>query len=458
MLKLFGATAAVMRAIDGVGPGYKPDRYRRRTSGSSVLTSKHILGVNNLGTVIANVTETGRRTFSAYRVTDDVVPDRYFTRRRNGEIFNLPYKSSLVTTAFPTGPMVATTASGEVWTYTGSDAVLGFWNRSGLYGSLETDSPLSPTFDAPEVLGISSDEELRDVATVNARLNVIKAESLALVTIAELSKTKQMLLQMVGDLGQAMKLVRSNASKDDVLRVLRRSRRKHGRKIGSSSNKGSLLTTGWVSKTVASRWLEIRYGWMPLFYDIQGTLKALTGDHHRLNTARGFANDSVSITTPKSMNSPFWGFNYNETVTLEKRFRAYILYEAELEGFHLQKLGFLQVPASGYEVVPFSFVLDWFINLGDWLDAMSPRTGVTIKNSGYVVSKVYSCVREITQFVPGTLITATGVTGSYDTVSIRTKKRVPFLPPLPLPRFNVRMNWTRVTDAIALIRQQARFF
>jgi hypothetical protein len=39
------------------------------------------------------------------------------------------------------------------------------------------------------------------------------------------------------------------------------------------------------------------------------------------------------------------------------------------------------IPVTVWELVPWSFVVDWFVNVGDWIQAVTPNPSVTVKGS-----------------------------------------------------------------------------
>lgn len=111
------------------------------------------------------------------------------------------------------------------------------------------------------------------------------------------------------------------------------------------------------------------------------------------------------------------------------------------------------IPATLWEIVPYSFVVDWFVNVGTWLNAVVPDPNVTVL--GNWITRVYSfsCVEQVTFTFPkpsplGT-ITTTNV-GSVTTVKERVirdcNQSLTLLP--VLTRRN--MSALHLTDALSL--------
>lgn len=423
-----------------------PPRERHRLIGEEYPTSVTEKLTDNEGTLQSENTYNGRIIRDQQRYTVDVVTPGYFARVKNGEFVNRPYRSVQVHSLPPTGDWSYHTDGGLV-EYSGGDS---FFFAGGPTGPWNFPNPrtISSIVDLP---GIKSDEALRDLATISARSGVVKAESLALVTLAELSKTAQMLRKGAVSMATAIAAIKNGQPKKAILEILNVPNLKRLKNHWSAPLRGGL-----------GRWLEVRYGWMPLIYDIQGTLKALDVVHKPRYTSRGYANDSTFSVSNDTYNyGDAWELAYTKTQGLDKRVRAYIIYEVEKSGLKLQSLGLLQLPQTAWELVKFSFVVDWFIDIGSWLDAITPRVGVNVLAEGYTVTKQWDHQREITgvTFSPtyeALHASLSGLIGQYDTFGVHLKERRPGLPPFPLPRFNVKLNPKRAIDSVALLVQQVR--
>lgn len=98
-----------------------------------------------------------------------------------------------------------------------------------------------------------------------------------------------------------------------------------------------------------------------------------------------------------------------------------------------------------------SFVFDWFIDVGTWLQAVSPREGYS--ELGISVSVVDDYNDILTQSVSegsghGWYVT---VTNMEQVTHVRRLRRFPYAGVLPLPHVNVKLNPAKVLDLIALV-------
>lgn len=145
-------------------------------------------------------------------------------------------------------------------------------------------------------------------------------------------------------------------------------------------------TTASAARATADTWLEYRYGWTPLILDTKEIIKKSHKLREKCEVRRlvARAGDSASISDSKSWSCVVVGsdsFSGSRTFTKTVRCGVGVLYEvrnrttsdelAALFGTRLR-----DIPATIWELVPYSFVIDWFTNVGDWLQAITPDPGV----------------------------------------------------------------------------------
>lgn len=125
-------------------------------------------------------------------------------------------------------------------------------------------------------------------------------------------------------------------------------------------------------KSVANNWLELQYGWLPLLKDVQNGAEFLSHQYsvpqqvvlRTSHKAKGTAGNSGMPS-----NSDGWGYM---KVYTRKTIKT-ILMEKDVVG-----LAGLKDPLSiAWEVLPYSFVLDWFIPVGNFLSARSLSQAIT---------------------------------------------------------------------------------
>jgi hypothetical protein len=111
----------------------------------------------------------------------------------------------------------------------------------------------------------------------------------------------------------------------------------------------------------------------------------------------------------------------NRTYYKSSRIAVGVLYDVTNQTAPEALMGILgtrprDVPATLWEIVPYSFVVDWFVNVGDWLQAITPVPGITVR--GHWATTVTETEETLSAsfdgtFVSGTLGKATTKSFSY---------------------------------------------
>nr|UJQ85023.1 MAG: hypothetical protein 1 [Leviviridae sp.] len=125
------------------------------------------------------------------------------------------------------------------------------------------------------------------------------------------------------------------------------------------------------AKNAANIWLELQYGWRPLVNDAEAAAHALA--HHLSVPARKSYRVKINRNTVVWGNAPqtdYRTFGYCKQ-SLAKGHTRWILAriaESDLPTT-VQKLGLQDPELVAWELLPFSFVADWFIPIGGWMEA-----------------------------------------------------------------------------------------
>jgi hypothetical protein len=200
------------------------------------------------------------------------------------------------------------------------------------------------------------------------------------------------------------------------------------------------------AKRLSDNWLEYHFGWSPLISDIGEYVKVFTSPIPKLQVrANGYGTNGLI------------SHSGNNTYISQFATRCQLLADFWISNPNLNladQLGFINPASVAWELVPFSFVVDWFVNVGDIIASCTDFAGVTFEQPTTTYLSEIHYTRQVAYAYytgsPPRLIQ--GV--AYDHLKRVTMQRIagigtPTLmlrPPAPWP-------WKRVVTAAALLVQ-----
>jgi len=221
------------------------------------------------------------------------------------------------------------------------------------------------------------------------------------------------------------------------------------------------LNIGDIERSLANNWLAYQYGWKPLVSDAQGLL-----DTHRANMSAPWKQRYVVRASKTEVKTSVYRWaNYLVTGNHALVYRtdvytarAGILVEVTSRGQKLNaSLGLSpgDLSLAAWELIPFSFVFDWFVDVGTWLGNLNALDGLAVLD-GWVISERSRTVNVLPSSGSGSLYTsnvpdALGTTRRFD--------RNPWNPgSMTWPRVNsiTDLSWQRMISSAALFSQQFR--
>lgn len=203
--------------------------------------------------------------------------------------------------------------------------------------------------------------------------------------------------------------------------------------------------------------LLYQYGILPLLSDIDGAAKELAEyaekSHYDIVSTK---NESVSEVV--EMYDP----SYACTRRLFVEAEISVKYKARVTitntvGNLASRLGFTNPAALVWELVPFSFVVDWFLSIGDWLKSLDPCTGHQVE----WVTRTVFIKRRVKMIATYDGLASDGWTwagsAGWDTESIYCRRFIETnsgLPALPLPKLKNPFSNNHMAIALSLILQR----
>lgn len=381
-------------------------RFRETVDGDLAQHEATTYVTNNLGeTSVSSVQKYGVRK---RKFIEDYRWDCYFTTLREGRLLpSYPCTISTVEEELIPGSVSATADFGGLHPYT-------FSGQS------------AHTFDKMLDLWVEPDQSLIDAASLAAASNAVSEGWDTLTFVAELRST----INTISTLGRAL----NRNSLQMASEAFRRSRGNPGK--------------AW--DLFRSYWLLGRYGVRPIVYDIEAAFKAaeklISGIGQPFVLGKGYQTQSISEhATWVDSSPPYYVANGEHSLVGQWQIRsqAACLLDRPLAGVVSN-----DPLVTAWELIPYSFVIDRFINLGAWISTLAPTLGGSLEllSTSLKFEGTYTSHR-VFGFAPGY------GSGAIDNGTFVRKLRVYTRGPfnsVPLPPFHPRITPAFAVDLMAL--------
>jgi hypothetical protein len=206
-------------------------------------------------------------------------------------------------------------------------------------------------------------------------------------------------------------------------------------------------------------WLAHQYGWKPLLQDVYNsceTVRRAWGEQGELFTVKASASHELPEKVRKAR--PFAHGPEISWSAHERRAKgnAALVYGVDSQlASSLSQLGITNPLSLAWELLPYSFVVDWFIPIGTFLENLDYARGLVFKR-GYMSVKLKqrfsSRLTDSHSADPGYSATWTGGVGSGSAM-VFTRAALSSWPYPPTPRFKDPFSLTHVANALSLLSQ-----
>lgn len=260
---------------------------------------------------------------------------------------------------------------------------------------------------------------LRKASSIQANLALMYAER---------TKTSNMVVN-------AMKTIAAAASH------LRRGRFSQAAKaLGVSGNQDP-------AKDLAQQWLQLQYGWRPLLSEVYNACNYKPPVQKTISATYTRTERSPVVT---GQSDPF-GWSKTRQVTYRTSMRGTIKVNNSSVAA-ASSLGLTNPSLIAWELVPYSFIADWFIPVGDYLTRLHALDGLELFDECTTLALTNDCQTHFYQVPTNDNPAVSSVTGGTATYQSYKKDRYPFIPnsvPLPVPKnpFSV----LHIANALALL-------
>jgi len=235
---------------------------------------------------------------------------------------------------------------------------------------------------------------------------------------------------------------------------------KESKKLGKLSTRRGFLRSS--SDILSSCWLEFQYGWKPLLSDITGTMIALC---ERLDP--DFPDSSIYKEVKKSytydhteylpISAPGRNGSYQNHIS--NRYSMSISYKVVCDTDVLRnQLGLSNPLSIAWNLLPYSFVVDWFVGVGSYLDGITATSGVLFQDGTRTFVHCSEAVGHA-NFVPDQLNFGSSQYSGTITMSNSVRKKIrEVIYDFPSPQLALGSGLTGLHTAnlLALLRQRFR--
>jgi hypothetical protein len=217
---------------------------------------------------------------------------------------------------------------------------------------------------------------------------------------------------------------------------------------------------GAVLQLSANAWLQYRYGIKPLLNDVKNAMKLLRRDYSQADKpvrVRRFANAGATATSSGTalVYDGWLEVTDHRQSSSEYLIKATYWDEVIPNRWHDLGLNPANVVGLAWELLPYSFVVDWFTNIGDVIYANAPRVGIKPLGGSLMIEKTHKFTSQAvsSRGTNASWILTGGPSDSYTIEKVEKERSSLSLESKLVVRNDFRLdNWVRALDAAALTK------
>jgi len=128
-------------------------------------------------------------------------------------------------------------------------------------------------------------------------------------------------------------------------------------------------------RSMANNWLEYSFGWKPLIEDIYSTIDLLQNPIKSIRP-KGASSDTYYFDSNPNFGGAIWSRKRQLGLKVTQQGCEVTISNPNL--YLANNLGLVNPATLAWELIPFSFVVDWFANVGDFLASGTDFLGLTV--------------------------------------------------------------------------------
>lgn len=204
-----------------------------------------------------------------------------------------------------------------------------------------------------------------------------------------------------------------------------------------------------AARDVSNEWMESRYGWRVLAYDILNFIEVVNefdDKRKRYSKRKGFSN-TITASSSETVEIGTGTFEINSIVDTIVSYRGSVVADIQPPKWRFN------LATTGWEKIPLSFVIDWFVSVGSAIDATNFLIYSTKHTGAVGINVRVNKTTSVENYIP-----AEHFSGSYNATSWATREvtvRTPTSVSI-LPHIRADLGVFQVMDLVALAIQRFR--
>lgn len=213
--------------------------------------------------------------------------------------------------------------------------------------------------------------------------------------------------------------------------------------VGLRARLLALITKGNVLKS----WLEYRYAWRTLYYDLLDLSKAL----NEYDIGRTRWKERVGYTFTETWEDVDVYSGGVDTYTTVTGHSVVVSVRGSIVADLVPPVYQFNAVTTAWELVTFSFMIDWFLNVGQFLNGLSFLTIAGNYAGAGGVKVTYDRVKRVTEHTPNPTVVSEGTLDARSDYTAELITRVPLKVPLT-PFWQVNLDVPKVIDLWAIVK------
>lgn len=197
-------------------------------------------------------------------------------------------------------------------------------------------------------------------------------------------------------------------------------------------------------KAFLDNWMRYRYGFVPLMGSIMAHMERVDRPTHTFAVAK-----TNRVTVWRGYNTQFWQTSSEVygTLSLTLKGRCDVASPTLVK---LRDLGLVNPLSVAFELISKSFVIGWFLKVGEWLDSYTDFVG--LKFTDLALTETYRGVEFLSSNITFSSAGKTVYPGPWIIFTSKSKRRLVLeTPPVPDLQWGTGLNLNRAIDSVALL-------